>query len=954
MISPRAAALLVLLLAVGAACAFPRRDNPHDPVNAPGVLHVLLRVIDFTPASGGLCPAAPPLDVLQTISSEVSVVSRGRCLALDAGGSTSTAGTFTFVVLATDGSAVAIGTPLPSLGSVAVLDAATRHSLPTNRPISFGVVQQQPGAIGNTTASLVLLNGRPVARHTGLRSLPLGGRPWNVDPSMQVAFFDGGSYDPDGNSPDSDPLLYCWTLPGASEVCSTNAADPAFSMTVSQGRVVARLVVKDGIGPFDLASDPVFEEIDVEPKVAWLAETGNTTYDRLVREENLPLSYNALGGPFPFVRAIPYLAGPGDAPGAFAVIAYGAGGGTSFNSSSHELAVTPLSGAFSIGTPLSFDFTVFLGLAASRSGGNLRVLQDTSTGIPAVHSFVVAPSGGAFVLVEQGSPVPMSGQYAPTDFTFFAYRLLRVDDSGNTWIALQSDLEFVPAGGAAQSTVVTNNPHLLFSGADTRPGSDELWTACLAQNPTPGQQAGARKGGLFAYQAEAGAAPLAPLFSQTDAEGAFAIAFIDHDTAWIDKPTEGLLRVDISQLEQGVPFELAVLDRFPSVGQARDIAVDAATGVARGVNDLGEGFRAEPGGALDLISVGSVPLFVDPDGFVWSGDPLELSRGRGLNRSGFSAAVGLDQLSNVPPVYDPATGGMWGQLAVLPGSPTGLAHVDAGGIVDRVLPPFVDQLPFFRSMALSPDGTHLWAVPSYYSDYDLGLWTIDLTAETPTAVQVLPDVTTIVSYHPSAPVAASTPFVWLNARGGDYISRLQTLAPGGTPVTRATPTVYPGAFTVALSPKSNSLCVVQRDSTVSAKRISTTGAVVTFPPLPISPTSSSYIIQGEVTAAEKDVCWVVTNHEDSSTAYQWTASAFRANGTLLHQYISTLSTAGDATLVSSMVAVSADELWLQLVPKVYSTEAMVRLTFAPGSTATSGPVSISTLRGGFVREDGIR
>ena len=257
-------------------------------------------------------------------------------------------------------------------------------------------------------------------------------------------------------------------------------------------------------------------------------------------------------------------------------------------------------------------------------------------------------------------------------------------------------------------------------------------------------------------------------------------------------------------------------------------------------------------------------------------------------------------------------------------------------------------------MALSPDGTHLWAVPSYYSDYDLGLWTIDLTAETPTAVQVLSDVTTIVSYHPSAPVPASTPFVWLSAKGLDNISRLQTLTPGGTPMTRATPTVYPASFTVALSPKSNSLCVVQRDSTLSAKRISTTGAVVPFPALPISPTSSSYVIQGKVTAAEKDVCWVVTNHEDASTAYQWTASAFRANGTLLHQYISTLSTAGDATLVDSMVAVSADELWLQVIPKVYSPEAMVRLTFAPGSTTTPGPVPLSTQRGKFVREDGIR
>ena len=35
-------------------------------------------------------------------------------------------------------------------------------------------------------------------------------------------------------------------------------------------------------------------------------------------------------------------------------------------------------------------------------------------------------------------------------------------------------------------------------------------------------------------------------------------------------------------------------------------------------------------------------------------------------------------------------------------------------------------------------------------------------------------------------------------------------------------------------------------------------------------------------------------------------------------------------------------------------EVMIRLTFAPASTTTTSPVPLSTQRGKFVREDGIR
>src|SRR5688500_11717495 len=93
--------LVGMVAALTAACAIPARDNHTDPSNSPDVR---VRLLDYTDGDlGSECPA------FAGSGAEISVASRGSCLAFDAsattdqGGALVTGSAFTWSLVDDDG-----------------------------------------------------------------------------------------------------------------------------------------------------------------------------------------------------------------------------------------------------------------------------------------------------------------------------------------------------------------------------------------------------------------------------------------------------------------------------------------------------------------------------------------------------------------------------------------------------------------------------------------------------------------------------------------------------------------------------------------------------------------------------------------------------------------------------------------------------------------------------------
>ena len=153
--------MLPLTLLAAACLAPPERTNPFDPAIAPQAQLVVVDRSVIVRDPGATCSLTLQTDPDET-ASWVGVVgaSRGRCLALDARGSTDPQlDVLTFEFRYPDGSEVPQSAP-----GIALLDTVVLTTLPVDEPLTFEVTARDPGGSTSVaTRDVILTNAAPQA-----------------------------------------------------------------------------------------------------------------------------------------------------------------------------------------------------------------------------------------------------------------------------------------------------------------------------------------------------------------------------------------------------------------------------------------------------------------------------------------------------------------------------------------------------------------------------------------------------------------------------------------------------------------------------------------------------------------------------------------------------------------------------------------------------------------------
>ena len=804
-------ALLPVVIAVllGSGC-IPERGNPGDPVNRPQPRLVIVDHVD-----GGMCSTdfADGRDW-----PAVGASRRSACLALDARGTTDPqedrdALQFTFGTIDSAGGF----TPLPAgaidvpARAVATLRESFRGTFSNGEVVRFAVrVKDGAGGTAIAEASLVFVNQQPIARVAPRRVLPAGGYPWVPGEDFVLTFDPSRSSDPDG-----DLLEYCWTFPDTGMVCSTSAAAASFTRGIAcepAGVFRPTLIVRDG----DLESAPVVADVQlrsVDPVVAASWFFAASTHMRL-DGRSLEIT---LAGNDGTVQAVPIFRTEADGGSVMITLTQVSG-----SPQAREVSAASLDGT--AGAPVRVAESTF------KVDGRIAI----APGERRVHVIATDASGLRYQALDlPNQSLDLAQAIAPISIVTpdfgAAQRAMGVDTLGAVWFGDQDGLARIPPGGGPAQRIESRVQRQVA----TRPGSSgELWSLTS-------------DGALEIRDPAAPAAAPLPLDTTLTPDATFSPTFFDFadaETVWVAFAGDGIRLLDIATLLVS-GASAATITRYPTVVQPESEFVDAVTGELF-VN------LADEEGLLQLLSLvpsGGVEahhysleglyteyaLAVDASGAVWFaglGGEYDVRTGRHPDR----ISDPRPQLGNSWGAMHDGEGGVW--VATYVGPTLTLTHHASDGSILETLQGVDDdvlgRIPFPSDVEMgpirgSPDGRHLWTSGDKLSAATAAIHRIDLASGARTTVLSggeAQDRRLAKVFEPSAPLPASTPFVWTI----DYYDRrASAVALDGTIAEKGT--VIPGGLggnlIASMSHATNDLCILHEDSGVfRTRRITPAGS----------------------------------------------------------------------------------------------------------------------------------
>lgn len=915
-----------------ATACLPSRDNTHDPKNRP---QAKLFVVDAFDPELGAC--STDFGLGRSYAS-IGTARRSSCVALDARGSEDPQrdpladldfefGTLVdgeFTELPQNARAATLG----SGGSVVLLARDWLAEQPLRTPIEFAViVRDSTGASGEDSADLTLENSRPVAIAGAPIRLTLGGDPWAPGAPYQVTFA-GRGVDPDGD----DIQRLCWTFPGEpGPVCHAPEEPPparSISSTVAQ-RVVAELRVDDGDEL--LPSHPAAAVVTVGPANVFFAsvpaplQPGGAVTRPDVDARDIVIDGNRIQSAVPLAPAggVSRFAGWNSIP---------------------RLYVLPLP---ALGPPLA---ALDLGeepraIAATPDGGTLLLARHRvgeKGGIPSAGVIDRVTVGATSLSIEPEAVVILDPVFDTYNFTDSL--VLESDAAGNVWAAVRrfdddtlSPVFFVAEGADTAATgpaVPGYTVHDLAARPVLDPADAQVWSTYL---PVASSGSSSRivvaepdaPSGVRSYDVGSSAAPIyAP-----------HLEWWNEDLFWLATHGAGLFLVEAALLDE-LGFEGAVLLHLPHVDFLDELFVDRATGMVWGYGpDIGQTrllWQVSPDGTSLAHPAGDPPAklhFIDDGGGIVHNSlfGIELSRTTAITDENLTAAFFTPMKpgdgSRWYAFPDPVFGGLWVPVEIL--ERTALARYAEDGTLLELLDEFVDEvgaptvMPSVQLARMSPDGSSIWAWgPQSNPD---SLVRVDLTTRPPVVRGVSAGTTETNHFRidfqsqagpfePSAPLPASTPFVWVKD-----LTDVKTFTASGV----SGPTVLtlsPGQSTFtggSLIPATNELCLIARDTLGGSppyemRRLSPGGTVTSlgsFASIEPAGLFDVRVLAVGVSLPEGNQCWFsVAENGANGTAIQ--IKGFDETGTV----IGAMGTEPGVPYyfsgqLRSMAVTSADRVW---------------------------------------------
>lgn len=729
MLSTGFRALLAMHLVITAGCFLPERDNPNDPSRKPVARLV---VADQTLADGE-CPEspAPGNGVI------VDAASRGRCLVLDASGSTDpqqSAENLRYEFHVRDSG------EWRSLGSgtagVLALSAEERHAFPAPVTLEFRVrVGDRTGADDTAELSFDLQNARPQARLDPVRSLPLGGHPWDdgTDPCFTVDFDASGSTDADLG--DDAEFSFAWSVtPAQDPLCGApmETTGPVFTLRIPKNqftRSVATVTVSDGRATSLPATSAILVRV---PEVLEVSDRSDFDGNHVLAIGRVDASFEQLsGGGLTRQDLVATLVGTSG----LVAMAWQDGAGDEYIGRAHVSDIETFLDGPSPFMPL------------------LNVSLHSTPAEP--DSVWVVEFGAAFdpgdefasVWSVAGAPAAATPLDVPiTDYVLPELTLMTVDAGFNLWVghlAMSDSLGRVsPATGTVED-VRTPNPARAIGGMSARPGSSgEVWVVEVSNIFGAGDGAPPR---LLRYYPDLSYD--AYVLPATYATG---LGWLDESRVWLGLPGKGAWLLDVANLPEGLPGDVdlppeAIALEVPLTVDPFLLVADPFTGDAHIVSIDGTGAVVDLDGGAFYYEESAFFLFVQDDGRKWFFEQGDVFRGFAVNPSGTYATVVRtgSQLASERLARDARGGGFW-----LPGSFGGLEQYSAdGGLVAEVtevrdaVSGEMRPIPVIREhVRVEPDGRHLWYFASHIENGQNvldQLERIDVTTSPPTGHVVL-------------------------------------------------------------------------------------------------------------------------------------------------------------------------------------------------------------------------
>lgn len=840
--------ILFVGLAVSLGGCVPERDNNFDPLHAP---KPQLVVADAGAAPGGECPA-----VLTSSLQPVGFVSRGKCIVLDARGSTDPDGDsllYEYRLPPVDGTSDPVLVVTSS--NTLALAGSYRRQLPLGSLIRFGVgVSDNSGRnfAGRAEATVVLANAAPAAVTDVSRHLPVGGFPWALGTPFDVAFDASASSDPDG-----DPLSYCWTFPDAGESCSPDPA-PRRTVGTSRGVYAASLRVSDNA---DVPSDDpraafsrrVFTSVTVTEPVLW------ATYNRVAQEVDTLQRIDTLRPlthPFVARDAALYPGTPATGGEALVVVAD--------NPVSPTLRLVNLaSGLAAADTVTLVNNATAVGVdparnrvwTLSRGGGNSKLAAWSITSATTIDPDMSVPVITVSLSQEAGS------------------EFIEVAENGTVWTG-QDPLSVISVTGTVLAT--HDFPGRAIGHGAARPGTEELWVLLQPDIFDPAAPTGSA---LAIFSMTDGVLLEGPLELGNVAVSEFA--WIDRDLAWVSRNAAGLSAVDMPLLRSGMEIDQATLVRVQDALQMSRLVVDRATGACWSTGDLygtSQVFHTTLDADFSIHPAPwngrQKPFFVDPDGALWwtdGGSPATtFFRSSSFDPSG--AIASLDIAAGVGAV-DSATGWLWLPIP----SSSSLFQVTGDGFIRRVvntavIDDVVSSMPRLGRVRVEPGGEALWGIASDVLATTATIYRVDLRSDPPRA-------TAAFSYSPASPSInpgvfepgpRSSEFMWMLSRvPNPLFPHVAKLSTGGlvNVYDVPEPTQIGG---LVRSPSTGNVCLVTREQTTEIVRvrwIEAGGSVSLITQFDLDLSVPNYNLEGVAVSADAihgEICWVELRLDNST------------------------------------------------------------------------------------------
>lgn len=850
-------------LIIASSGCLPERDNLFDPAVAP---RVSFAIVGIPPASDGSCPA---------VATWPSVVdgSRGTCLALDARGSEDPQGkalTFDYAITAPPSAVRDLGT---DEGEVFELGGVIRRSLPVDVSVEFEVTARDPGgALTRATRSIVLRNEPPVARVQPSRSLPEGGFPWTAGTPFDVAFDASASSDPDHDL----PLHYCWSFDAAPAVCSTSLSDPQFtrSLPAERSYTVATLQVHDrdpaSASPERKSSRVASTTVSVREPNLWAVPVFASTVERIDSAHAVFLieSSNRGSGAFVPQPAEDRVAFVGDSSDLYSLSI------APWPSASPVVTSIPLvdvAGSNPRGNAVAYDpvnDVIWAHVGDAGTPGPLLCSETTTSSL-----FRVRPSDGN-VLGTTSLPFQNCVEIGTS--------LLVTGSDGSAWATSAFGPSLARVSPTGTLGAVTTTPGRVWTGLAARPDSAEVWAV---ESPDFLDGAGSGNATLVRFDGPTDPGTDFPL----ERAVAIGLAFVSPYEAWVHLAAEGLALVDFDLLTvPGATFDDAIVLVVPDILDSVSLLGDPATGACWAVSAsiVDETvYRVSRSGDIETHgTLITFPSFVDPEGALWWTDKDGIGRGFSPGIDGVVSSIEIFGFTGA--ALDLSSGSVW-----VPGAiPPALWRVAEEGTVLDFLPAariggVETLLPFLNHFRVSPDGSTAWGLGFTTSESALGLYRIDLNTRgpdrPPDAVIVLDSAAaedieaTFQILEPSAPVPASTPFVWLSRTVAAVPTIVAMAADGNSSVDRFPfPADEQTRVRAARSMSTNRLCLATEDQNGGVFRlrsIPVTGAVTALGT--ISRTAGMTLVAAAA-SENPAMCWMAVYDDTAktSTIQGWTVA----------------------------------------------------------------------------------